>query len=99
MENEPLMNLRPKTAEEKVLWLELEKKTLEETNYKLNIEIGILQSEVDELNHLMKTEEKGSLIIKNKTYKKQIKDLENKIKDLKRENERYLDRIIKLQTP
>lgn len=99
MEDEPLMNLRPKTPEEKVLWLELEKKNLEEENRKLNIEIGMLQSEIDELRDLMKTEEKGSLIIKNKKYKQQIKDLENRVKDLKKANEQYLDRIIKLQTP
>jgi len=99
MEDEPLMNLRPKTPEEKVLWLEFEKKNLEEENRKLNIEIGMLQSEIDELRDLMKTEEKGSLIIKNKLYKEQIKDLENRVKDLKKANEQYLDRIIKLQTP
>lgn len=99
MEEEPLMNLRPKTPEEKVLWLEFEKKNLEEENRKLNIEIGMLQSEIDELKDLMKQEEKGALIIKNKTYKQQIRDLENRLKDLKRENAQYLDRIIKLQTP
>lgn len=99
MEEEPLMNLRPKTPEEKVLWLEFEKKNLEEENRKLNIEIGMLQSEIDELKDQMKQEEKGALIIKNKTYKQQIRDLENRLKDLKRENAQYLDRIIKLQTP
>lgn len=99
MEEEPLMNLRPKTPEEKILWLEFEKKQLEETNRKLNMEIGMYQSEIDELKDLMKSEEKGALIIKNKNYKQQIKDLENKVKDLKRENEKYLERIIKLQTP
>lgn len=99
MEEEPLMNLRPKTPEEKVLWLEFEKKNLEEENRKLNMEIGMLQSEIDELKDQMKQEEKGALIIKNKTYKQQIRDLENRLKDLKRENAQYLDRIIKLQTP
>lgn len=99
MEEEPLMNLRPKTPEEKVLWLEFEKKNLEEENRKLNMEIGMLQSEIDELKDQMKQEEKGALIIKNKTYKQQIRDLENRLKDLKKENAQYLDRIIKLQTP
>lgn len=97
--DEPLMNLRPKTPEEKVLWLEFEKKQLEESNSKLNIEIGILQSEIDELKHLMKTEEKSALILKNKKLKEEIKDKENRIKDLKRENELFLQKIIKLQTP
>jgi predicted RNase H-like nuclease (RuvC/YqgF family) len=99
MEDEPLMNLRPKTPEEKILWLEFEKKSLEEENRKLNMEIGMLQSEIDELKHQMKQEEKGALIIKNKTYKQQIRDLENRLKDLKKENSQYLERIIKLQTP
>jgi hypothetical protein len=99
MEQEPLMNLRPKTPEEKVLWLEFEKKQLEESNRNLNIEIGMLQSEIDELKDLMKTEEKSALILKNKRLKEELKDKENRIKDLKRENELFLQKIIKLQTP
>ena len=97
--DEPLMNLRPKTPEEKVLWLEFEKKQLEESNYKLNIEIGMLQSEIDELRDLMKVEEKGALILKNKKLKAEILDKENRIRDLKRENALFLERVIKLQTP
>jgi len=97
--DEPLMNLRPKTPEESVLWLEFEKKQLEESNRNLNMEIGMLQSELDELKHLMKTEEKSALILKNKKLKEEIKDKENRIRDLKRENELFLQKIIKLQTP
>lgn len=96
---EPLMNLRPKTPEEKVLWLEFEKKQLEESNRNLNMEIGMLQSEIDELKDLMKTEEKGALILKNKRLKAEILDKENRIKDLKKENELFLQKVIKLQTP
>ena len=99
MEQEPLMNLRPKTPEEKVLWLEFEKKQLEESNSKLNMEIGMLQSEIDEMKHLMKTEEKGALILKNKKLKEELRDKENRIRDLKRENELFLQKVIKLQTP
>jgi len=99
MEEEPLMNLRPKTPEEKMIWLELDKKTLEEKNRELSIKIGIMQSEIDELKHQMKQEEKGALILKNKILKEQIRDLENRVRDLKKENAQYLDRIIKLQTP
>jgi len=97
--DEPLMNLRPKNPEEKVLWLEFEKKKLEETNRNLNIEIGILQSEIDELKDLMKTEEKGALILKNKKLKEELKSKEVRIKELKKENELYLQKVIKLQTP
>lgn len=99
MEQEPLMNLRPKTPEEKVLWLEYEKKQLEESNRTLNMEIGMLQSEIDELKHLMKTEEKSALILKNRQLKETLKDKENRIRDLKKVNEQYLQKIIKLQTP
>jgi predicted RNase H-like nuclease (RuvC/YqgF family) len=99
MEQEPLMNLRPKTPEEKVLWLEFEKKQLEESNRNLNIEIGMLQSEIDELKDLMKTEEKSALILKNRKLKAELIDKENRIRDLKRENELFLQKVIKLQTP
>jgi len=97
--DEPLMNLRPKTPEEKVLWLEFEKKQLEESNRMLNMEIGMLQSEIDELRDLMKVEEKGALILKNKKLKAELLDKENRIRDLKRENALFLERVIKLQTP
>lgn len=99
MEQEPLMNFRPKTAEEKLIWLQREKDNLEEENKKLKQEIGMLNSEIDEFKHLMKKEEVGALILKNKRFKDQIKDLENRIKDLKKENELFLQKIIKLQTP
>ena len=99
MEQEPLMNLRPKTPEEKLIWLEHEKKELQKDNQRLNMEIGMLQSEIDELKDLMKTEEKSALILKNKLYKNQIRDLENRVKDLKKENELFLQKIIKLQKP
>jgi predicted nuclease with TOPRIM domain len=93
------MNLRPKTPEEKVLWLEFEKSQLEESNRKLNMEIGMLQSEIDELKDLMKTEEKSALILKNRKLKEELRDKENRIRDLKKENELFLEKIIKLQTP
>jgi hypothetical protein len=99
MEDEPLMNLRPRTPEEKVLWLEFEKKQLEESNRNLNMEIGMLQSEIDELKDLMKTEEKSALILKNRKLKAELLDKENRIRDLKRENELFLQKIIKLQAP
>jgi predicted RNase H-like nuclease (RuvC/YqgF family) len=96
---EPLMNLRPKTPEEMVVWLKFEKEELQKTVTKLNIEIGMLQSEIDELKDLMKIEEKGALILKNKRLKDELRDKENRIRDLKRENELFLQKIIKLQTP
>lgn len=99
MEQEPLMSLRPKTAEEKLLWAELENKQLYEETKQLKFEIGVLKSEIIELKDSMKQEEKGALILKNKKLKEEIKDKENRIKDLKKENQLYLQKIIKLQTP
>jgi hypothetical protein len=99
MEEKPLMSFRPKTSEEKIVWLEYENKKLVETNSLLNIELGIMQSEIDELKDLMKYQEKGVLILKNKRLAIQIKDMENRIKDLKKENGLFLQKIIKLQTP
>jgi hypothetical protein len=99
MEHEPLMNLRPKTPEEKLLWMELENKKLIAETKQLKVEIGILKSEAEEIKHLMKQEEKGALILKNKKLQIQIQDKENRIRDLKKENELFLQKIIKLQTP
>lgn len=99
MEHEPLMNLRPKTPEEKLLWMDLENKKLIAETKQLKVEIGILKSEAQEIKHLMKQEEKGALILKNKKLQIQIQDKENRIKDLKKENELFLQKIIKLQTP
>ena len=99
MEHEPLLHLRPKTPEEKLLWVELENKKLIAETKQLKVEIGILKSEAQEIKHLMKQEEKGALILKNKKLQIQIQDKENRIKDLKKENELFLQKIIKLQTP
>lgn len=95
---EPLMNLHPKTPSEKLLW---ERSKNEELTLKvkaLQLEIGILTSQLDELKHEMKSEELGALILKNRKMKDTLKDLENRIKDLKRDNALYLEKIIKLQT-
>jgi regulator of replication initiation timing len=99
MKDEPLMNLRPKTIEERLLWASLDNEKLTQKVKDLNFKIGILNSEIDEIKHLMKQEEKGALILKNKKLTEQIKDKENRIKDLKRDNELFLQKIIKLQAP
>lgn len=99
MEEEPLMNLRPKTPEEMVLWLEFEIKELTAENQKLNMEIGILQSEIDEMKDLMKTEEKGALILRNKNLKSLLIQKKERIRALEKDNSLFLQKIIKLQTP
>ena len=97
MDDEPLMNLRPKTSEEKMLWLEFEKKELILENKKLNMEIGVIQSELDEIRHLMKSDEKGALILRNKALKELLRQKKEKIKSLEKDNDNFLQKIIKLQ--
>ena len=97
MDDEPLMNLRPKTSEEKMLWLEYEKKELVLENKKLNMEIGVIQSELDEIKHLMKSDEKGALILRNKALKELLRQKKEKIKSLEKDNDNFLQKIIKLQ--
>jgi len=95
---EPLMNLHPKTSGEKLLWERSKNEELIGHVKAYQLEIGILRSEIDQLKHEMKSVELGALILKNKKMKATLIDLENRIKDLKRENALYLEKIIKLQT-
>ena len=95
---EPLMHLHPRTPEEKLLWERSKNEELTNHVKAYQLEIGILRSEIDELKHEMKSNELGALILKNRKMKDTLKDLENRIKDLKKENALYLEKIIKLQT-
>ena len=94
---ETLLHLRPKTAEEKLLWAESTIIKLNEEKSILQQRIGMLQSDLDELKHDMKTNEKDALILKNKNLKLQVIDKDNRIKDLKSTNEQLLDKVIRLQ--
>ena len=95
---EPLMNLHPKTSGEKLLWERSKNEELTGHVKAYQVEIGVLRSEIDQLKHEMKSVELGALILKNRKMKATLIDLENRIKDLKRENALYLEKIIKLQT-
>lgn len=95
---EPLMHLHPKTSAEKLLWERSKNEELLNQVKTLELEIGMLRSEIDELIDSMKSENVGALILKNNKLKETLKDLENKLRDLKRENSLYLEKIIKLQT-
>ena len=63
------------------------------------MEIGILQSEIDEMKDLMKTEEKGALILRNKNLKSLLIQKKERIRALEKDNSLFLQKIIKLQTP
>jgi hypothetical protein len=96
---EPLMNLRPQSDTEKLLWERQKSTELTEELKIVKTDLGALQMELEELKHEMKTQELGALILKNKKLKQTLKDKENKIKDQNKEIEQLFDRIVKLQTP
>lgn len=99
MEEEPLMNLRPKTPEELLIWVELDKKELIEKTNNLQVIIKSLKEEISEFKVSMKQTELGALILKNKSLKEVLKLKELKIKHLEEENSMYLQKIIRLQKP
>ena len=96
---EPLMNLRPQSEAEKLLWERQKNVELTEELRIVKFNLGVLQTELEELKHEMKTEEVGALILKNKKLKQTLKDKEEQCKEQKKEIEQLFDRIVKLQTP
>lgn len=96
---EPLMNLRPQTEAEKLLWERQKNVELTEELRIVKFNLGVLQTELEELKYEMKTEEVGALILKNKKLKQTLKDKEEQCKEQKKEIEQLFDRIVKLQTP
>ena len=96
---EPLMNLRPLSDTEKLLWERQKSTELTEELKIVKTNLGALQMELEELKHEMKTQQLGALILKIKKLKQTLKDRENKIKDQNNEIEQLFDRIVKLQTP
>jgi regulator of replication initiation timing len=96
---EPLMNLRPQNDAEKLLWERQKNVELTEELRIIKFNLGVLQTELEELKHEMKTEEVGALILKNKKLKQTLKDKEEQCKEQKKEIEQLFDRIVKLQTP
>lgn len=96
---EPLMNLRPHSEAEKLLWERHKNMELTEELRIVKFNLGVLQTELEELKHEMKKEEVGALILKNKKLKQTLKDKEEQCKEQKKEIEQLFDRIVKLQTP
>jgi len=96
---EPLMNLRPHSDTEKLLWERQKSTELTEELKIVKTNLGALQMELEELKHEMKTQQLGALILKIKKLKQTLQDRENKIKDQNKEIEQLFDRIVKLQTP
>jgi hypothetical protein len=94
---ETLIHLHPKTDAERLVWERHANRLLTKEIKELNVEIGVLKSELDELRHLMKTEQVGALILKNKLYKEQSIENTNRIRELKKENTKLFDRLVSLQ--
>ena len=97
-EEEPLMNLRPKTTYEKLLWEREITKQLKEELKQSEYEKGELQSELDELKHRMKKDQKGALILKNRKLEEAAKTKNQTIKKLKEDKEELILSVVRLQT-
>lgn len=96
--DEPLMSLRPKNDAEKLVWERHRNSELTKENKALKLEIGVLNSEIEELKHLMKTEQTGALILKNKRLKEQIDQLISKNKKLTSEKDKLFLQVVKLNS-
>ena len=96
-EDDTLMHLRPKTAEEKLMWADLSIDKLKHENSELKKQIGILQVDIEELKYEIKSNQYGALLLKHKNLKAQMLDRDNRIKDLKKTNEQLMDKVIRLQ--
>lgn len=96
-EDEPLININPKSCQEKLLWERLRTDELKKEVKSLRHEVGVLTSELQELKYSMKTEEVGALILKNKAHNKHNINLVEKNRVLTKENEKLLIELIKLK--
>jgi len=94
---EPLMSLHPKNCQEKLLWEQERVKSLTEENKKLLNQINLMSIATEDLKNQMKFTQVGALILKTQKQKQTIKDLENKVKDLKSTNEQLLVTMARLQ--
>ena len=97
MERETLMNIRPTTIQEKLMWERLHNKSLLEENKSLKLEVGMLNADIEELKYEMKSNEVGSLILKAKHQTEEIKGLKAKLSKIKLENKKLLERLIQAQ--
>jgi hypothetical protein len=94
---ESLINLYPKTAEEKLFFAESYIAELIEKNKILAMENGYLKSEMDELRHEMKQDNIGALILKQENQVRLIKELNEKLRKVKKDNENLIIKVAQLQ--
>lgn len=94
---ETLINIRPKTAEEKLLFAELHIAELLEEKKRLSIENGYLQADLDEYKHQMKQEQLGALILKQQNQAKLINELRAKLRKVTLDNEKLITKVAQYQ--
>ena len=90
---QPLMSLRPSEPFQLLLWERNRSKEQAEEIKRLNLEIGMLKSELDELRAEMKTSNLGQMIIKLRKQNDTVDELRKTIKKYKSDNELLLGKI------
>lgn len=101
-----LIHKTPQTDFEKLIWERHMNKGLMEELKAQRLANGMLQSEIDEVNHKMKElkdrmlkDQVGIVVLKNNRLKQLNDDKDKKIKTLKTEKEELMQTVIKLQNP
>jgi len=95
------MNLRPKTAYEKLLWERLKTKTLTEKLEQSDIENGIIRSEFDEFKYIAGRSDQLkdkyiTLQAAHTSLKKHKKILDDKLKENNKSEQELIIKIAKL---
>lgn len=92
------MSLRPITTEEKLIWERQANKVMAQALKESETELGMANAEIEELKYRIKTSKdpefkkirkEDSAVLKNKVQR----ELEVKIRDLKKENEILFNRL------
>ena len=103
-QNDILVNFRPTTEFEKMLFERALNKELIRQNKALKIEMGKLQSEKDELGYALTQEAARQSQIKPMRYqrryeleKRRCHNLETRIRNLRKTNNNLICRIVKLE--
>lgn len=106
----PLMNLRPQSEFEKLVWERAANKNLCEALKEAKYELGVMQSEMAELVAKHEAEIKklkaemqktqvGQLVIANSNKKQLIADLEEKLRELKQKYNLLEAELIRVKNP
>lgn len=95
MIEEALINFKPETDFEKLLFANNQIKDLKKELKETKIKLGILQSEKDELNSLLSDTKTG--LQKYQNLKEQNAKKDTTIRDLKKSNRELVQKLVKYQ--